>query len=131
MSKTSTLKAAAGLVENDDNILLVQLPQWYANEAEKWVLPGGMVDSGETPQQAVLREIAEETNIEVEVTEQLFIDKSSSAEMHFFKCRYVAGEIIHQADELDSAQWIPIIDLVHTDLGYNNYSLLKRWGYIR
>ena len=124
------LKAAVGLVKKDNKVLLVQLPGWYANEANKWVLPGGMVDRGETPLQAVTREIFEETNINVQKVEKIFETKDTSTEIYFFECEYESGEIIHQAEEIDSAAWFTPLQLQELDLGYNNYSLLKQWGYI-
>lgn len=48
-----------GVVFHEDNVLLVKLS--YGPAAGKWLIPGGLVDPGETLQEAVVREIYEET----------------------------------------------------------------------
>lgn len=47
--------------ENEKKILMVN------NKDEGWSLPGGLVEKGETLEQAVIREIKEETNLTIEV----------------------------------------------------------------
>ena len=50
------IMAAGGIVEQDGEILLVQRPRY-----RDWSLPKGKLDRGETPLQAALREVREET----------------------------------------------------------------------
>ncbi|MFW9778388.1 MAG: NUDIX domain-containing protein [Candidatus Heimdallarchaeota archaeon] len=53
-----------GVVMHDGNVLLVKLT--YGPAQGKWLIPGGMVDPGETLGEAVKREIEEETGMDVE-----------------------------------------------------------------
>ena len=50
------IMAAGGILERDGEILLVQRPRY-----QDWSLPKGKLDRGETPLQAALREVREET----------------------------------------------------------------------
>ena len=50
------IMAAGGIVQQDGEILLVQRPRY-----QDWSLPKGKLDRGETPLQAALREVREET----------------------------------------------------------------------
>jgi 8-oxo-dGTP pyrophosphatase MutT (NUDIX family) len=50
-----------GVLIRDDRVLLVH------NERDEWELPGGRIEPGETPEQCVAREIAEESGLPVEV----------------------------------------------------------------
>lgn len=58
--------AAVVFVEHQQRVLLVQ--RAMNPERGKWALPGGYVDAGEDPAQAAIREVYEETGIEVTIT---------------------------------------------------------------
>ncbi|HEX4820112.1 MAG TPA: NUDIX domain-containing protein [Acidimicrobiales bacterium] len=62
------LRACAAVIR-DESILMVE----QLNEAGRvvWTLPGGGVESGETPEAAVIRELAEETGLRGEVRREL------------------------------------------------------------
>jgi 8-oxo-dGTP diphosphatase len=58
--------AAYALILRDDEILLTRLAKRISAE-EKWHLPGGGLDHGENPRDALVREVREETGLEAEV----------------------------------------------------------------
>ncbi len=58
-----TLVVACALLDADDRILLAQRPEGKAM-AGLWEFPGGKVDAGETPEDALIRELKEELNVE-------------------------------------------------------------------
>ncbi len=63
--KTGLLVVAAALVDRDGRLLVQQRPEGLSM-AGLWEFPGGKVEPGETPEQALIRELAEELAIDVE-----------------------------------------------------------------
>ncbi|PZO91441.1 MAG: 8-oxo-dGTP diphosphatase MutT [Sphingomonas sanxanigenens] len=61
----SLLVVAAALIDRDGRVLVQQRPEGKAL-AGLWEFPGGKVESGETPEAALVRELAEELGIETE-----------------------------------------------------------------
>ena len=58
--------AVVAFIEKDDRVLLVK--RAVNPERGKWALPAGFVDYGESPEAALIREVKEETNLDVTVT---------------------------------------------------------------
>jgi mutator protein MutT len=65
MTKPAYPVSVKGVLVRDGRVLLVR------NERQEWELPGGRIEAGETPEQCVSREIAEESGLPVEVVEIL------------------------------------------------------------
>lgn len=63
IAKPILLVAAAALVDSDGRVLLAQRPEGKSM-AGLWEFPGGKVDRGETPEQALVRELKEELGID-------------------------------------------------------------------
>ena len=84
------LVSVAALVTNDDGkILLVNSP-WRG-----WEYPGGLIEPGETFQEALHREIREEAGVEVEITGFVGICKNLERDIVNidFTARYVSGQL--------------------------------------
>jgi 8-oxo-dGTP diphosphatase len=62
-----------GLIIKDDKILLVKRSPKLFTEPNKWCLPGGYLNLNETTEQAILREVREETGYKCEIIELLAI----------------------------------------------------------
>ena len=85
-----------------------------------WGIPGGAVEVGETLEEAVAREVLEETSVVIKPVELLEIINSMSRDdedkvrHHYvlfeFLCEYVSGEVVPGTDAPD-ARWVPIDDL--------------------
>lgn len=65
MTRRMVLVVAAALYNSDGRILLAQRPEGKAM-AGLWEFPGGKVEPGETPEQALVRELREELSIMVD-----------------------------------------------------------------
>lgn len=88
--KPCHLVSVAALVTNDEGkILLVNSP------LRGWEYPGGLIEKGETFQEALHREIREEAGVEVEITGFIGICKNVEKDIVNidFTCRYVGGEL--------------------------------------
>lgn len=86
----------AALIENNGKILIAKRKHSFCGNPA-WEFPGGKLELGESLQQCLAREIAEEFNIKISV--ENFIDKSSTIvknhiiELHAFKCKIKSGKI--------------------------------------
>lgn len=62
-----------GLIVNDDHVLLIRV-KVNSTKKEFWVIPGGGIEASETEVACIIREIKEETNLDVKVDQLLYID---------------------------------------------------------
>ena len=92
----------------------------YGDFKDGWEFPGGKVEPDETPEQAIVREIREELDTEIEVERYIDTIEYDYPEFHLsmdcFLCRIISGDLIlkeHEAarwlsrEELDSVDWLP------------------------
>ncbi|MBE6881428.1 MAG: NUDIX domain-containing protein [Ruminococcaceae bacterium] len=94
--------SVAGLVINDSGeILLVKSPR------RGWEYPGGMVEPGETFQDALLREIKEEAGIDVKITGFIGLCKNIEKDIVNidFCCKAVGGKLT-TSDESTEVMWV-------------------------
>ena len=112
------VKVVAAIIAEKGRIFATQ--RGYGEFKDGWEFPGGKIEEGETPQQALVREIKEELDTEVEVGDLLGTVEYDYPTFHLsmqcFLCRIKAGSLNlkeHEAarwlaeDELDSVDWLP------------------------
>ena len=86
----------------------------------KWSVPGGLVELGESVQNAMMREVKEEVGLDVEavkltdVVDTITLDGNGRVQFHFvvvnFVARIVGGELKTATDILE-ARWIPVSEV--------------------
>ncbi len=100
---------ANGILIHQNSVLLVQLKTPIL-DFPYWMPPGGGVEFGETLQEAVKRELIEETGIRVKVNELWYIHEYINRPWHaiefYFKCSYESGEILVGTDPETVNQYI-------------------------
>jgi 8-oxo-dGTP pyrophosphatase MutT (NUDIX family) len=86
----------------------------------RWQLPKGLIDKGESPVEAALREVREEAGIEarleslIEKVEYWYQAKRGDERIryhkfvHFFHMWYVAGDVADHDAEVNEARWFPV-----------------------
>ena len=85
-----------------------------------WSLPKGHIEEGETPEQAAIREVAEETGITSSITKSLGVidfwfmagGKRIHKTVHHFMFLEVGGTILAQESEVDEVSWFPLSEIV-------------------
>jgi len=82
---------AVAITVNDGKVLLIHR---ISHGKEYYVFPGGGVEKGESIEQAVMREIQEETSLNVKIEKLLYhhIYEDINNEQFFYLCRYISGE---------------------------------------
>lgn len=112
MRPTSPVVGVGGVVIRDGRALLVRRgkPPLFG----RWVVPGGTVELGETLEEALVREMREETGLEVVAVEVLTvfdrIERDGEGVLYHYvivdyRCRWVSGEAVAASDALDVA-WV-------------------------
>jgi ADP-ribose pyrophosphatase YjhB (NUDIX family) len=98
----------------------------------RWSVPGGRVEDGESDHHAVIREVAEETGLVVEVV-RLLGDVQRDApggavfDIHDFHCR-VAGGTLVVGDDADEVRWCDRDTLTSLPLVPGLLEALTRWN---
>ena len=113
-----TVNVVAAIIRDGDRIFATE--RGYGDFKDGWEFPGGKVEAGETPQQALKREIEEELNTEIEVGDYLTTVEYDYPKFHLtMKCywaRIVEGKPVlleHEAarwltkETLDTVSWLP------------------------
>ena len=85
-----------------------------------WSLPKGHIEAGESPEQAAIREVKEETGIESEIEKSLGVidfwfmagGKRIHKTVHHFVFKEKGGRISPQVSEVDDVRWFPLDEIV-------------------
>lgn len=115
--------AVGAITFQEDRILLIQ--RGRKPGIGKWTLPGGVVELGESPIDALNREILEECGITIEVGEVLEVanrvirDEAGRVEYHYIIIDYLAsykGGTLKPNSDIRDARWVPFLEVEKYDL---------------
>lgn len=141
-----TIRVVAAVIREGDKIFATA--KGYGEFKGMWEFPGGKIEEGETPQQALVREIREELEVEIEVGELIQTIEYDYPTFHLsmdcFWAKIVAGEIVLKEaeaarwltrDELGDVEWLPAdISLIEKIISFldiptaSSQSVPKRHG---
>ena len=113
-----TVRVVAAVIRRDHKVFATA--RGYGDYKGQWEFPGGKIEPGESPQQALVREIKEELDTNIEVGELIGIIEYDYPTFHLsmdcFWCTVVNGNLILKEaqearwlskSEMYSVQWLP------------------------
>jgi ADP-ribose pyrophosphatase YjhB (NUDIX family) len=121
---TFPIPAVGAIILDNDHVLLVQRGQ--APAKGKWTLPGGVIEVGESPQDALIREIREECQLDVviqpivDIISKVIRDEQGKILYHYLILDYLATCPAGQSwktmpprpgSDVADVRWIPVKNL--------------------
>ena len=113
-----TINVVAAIIKKNDRIFATQ--RGYGDFKDGWEFPGGKVEEGESPEEALVREIKEELDADIRVGRLLDTVEYDYPDFHLsmkcFMCELISEEVIlkeHEAakwltrSELGTVDWLP------------------------
>lgn len=108
MKTVRVVAAVIRAVNNENKPVIFATQRGYGEFKGGWEFPGGKIESGETPQQALKREIMEELDTEIAVGELIDTIEYDYPNFHLsmdcFWCEVIHGELILK--EAEDAKWL-------------------------
>ena len=105
------IEAAGGVVIRDGKVAVV-----HRDRYDDWSLPKGKLDKGESFEQAALREVLEETGLQVELGDELepvsYVDQKGRPKVVRYWLMEVVGGEFQANDEVDELRWLAPGDAV-------------------
>jgi len=116
--------------DGDGKILMIRTHKW----SDLWGIPGGKIERGETSETALIREISEETGLEISDIRFVMVqDSIDSPEFmrpeHFILLNYIAKTSTHEVtlnEEAEEFAWVTIKEALELDLNTATKILLQR-----
>lgn len=110
-----TVRVVAAVIRKDDKIFATQ--RGYGEFKDGWEFPGGKIEDGETPEQALAREIKEELDTEIQVGKLIDTIEYDYPKFHLsmdcFWCEIMQGGL--ELKEHEAARWLSKEELYSVD----------------
>ena len=116
-------RVVAALILSDNKLLVCQRTR-HQTMPLKWEFPGGKIEDGEQPREALRRELEEELGIDARIDEEVSrlrhdYKNGGSVELHFFAVRHYQGKLENKI--FKEIQWaerkeLPTFDFLEADL---------------
>lgn len=127
LRRNQWIPVVAGFLKKGNQILVGQRPENHSL-AGQWEFPGGKIEAGESPEQALARELSEELGIEAEIGELKFSCTHSYGDVNililFYEVLYWKGEV--KAKHHLMLEWIHPEELAQRNIPDANRKMLDR-----
>lgn len=113
-----TIRVVAAIIRDDDKIFATA--RGYGEFKGEWEFPGGKIEEGESPKEALVREIKEELETDIEVGDLIETIEYDYPNFHLsmncYWAKVISGELILKEaedarwltkDNIDSVKWLP------------------------
>lgn len=126
MNEVKKEKSCGCIIVEKGKVLLVKQTKGH------WGFPKGHVEKGETEQETAIREVKEETNIDVEIisdikySQKYITDKGNEKEVVYFLAKNIGGEIKNQECEVQDIKWIVLEEAIEKITYENTKELFRR-----
>lgn len=126
--------AVAGIILRDKEILLIR--RGREPGAGLWSIPGGCVEFGESLEEALKREVKEETGLKIEVDDfaglvDLMIREDGEIRFHYIILDYFASVVsgdMRAASDVTDCRWVPLDQLKDYEITHSLLRRLKELG---
>ena len=130
MKTIRVVAAVIRAVNNENKPVIFATKRGYGEFKGGWEFPGGKIESGETPQQALKREIMEELDTEIAVGELIDTIEYDYPNFHLsmdcFWCEVIHGELI--LNEAEDAKWLTMEHLADVKWLPADVTLIEKIG---
>lgn len=104
------MRVSAGIVRREDGAILIAKRGEGRKNAHLWEFPGGKQETGETPQECLIRELQEELSLPVEDVQVLTVRQAEGIEFTFLTARTHAQPVL---TEHEAFAFVPAARLMH------------------
>ncbi len=123
------IEVTCAIILDSQNRLFVAQRSAVMSLPLKWELPGGKVESNETLEDCIIREIKEELNIDIQIVEQIEFNihsyPSITIKLIPFICRYLSGDVLLK--EHANFKWVTNNDLLDLDWAEADIPIIKNY----
>ncbi len=119
-------KSCGCIIINENKVLLVKQTEGH------WGFPKGHVEQGETEVQTAIREVKEETNIDVEVKEdkryeeEYYPEENIKKQVVYFLAKNITTNIMPQQSEIQEIKWVPLNEAENVITYENSKNIIRK-----
>ena len=118
VADVSVIRAAGGVVVRNSRSGEPEIAVIHRPEYDDWTLPKGKIEPDERPEDCALREVREETGLEVEIVRPIGVidywfavpGERVHKLVHFFLMRPRGGDVSQHDHEYDDVRWVPVTE---------------------